>query len=51
MLRTRLIYVPDEECGRVYLILAYRKGKKETLTRGEEKELRRMAVELKNEEC
>ena len=36
----RVIYFPDEECGRVYMILAYGKGKKETLTRREEHELR-----------
>jgi len=47
----RVIYLPDEERGRVYMVLAYQKGRKETITRGEEKELRRISVELKNEEC
>jgi hypothetical protein len=47
----RVIYLPDEACERVYMILTYAKGAKETLTREEENELRRLATELKNEEC
>lgn len=47
----RVIYFPDEECGRVYMILAYGKGKKETLTRKEEHELRKLASDLKKEDC
>jgi hypothetical protein len=47
----RVIYFPDEPCGRVYMILAYGKGKKETLTRAEENELRKLATDLKNEDC
>jgi hypothetical protein len=48
---TRVIYFPDEECGRVYMILAYGKGEKATLTQREENELRKLATELKNQEC
>lgn len=33
------------------MILVYAKGMKETLTREEENELRRMATELTNEDC
>ena len=33
------------------MILAYGKGQKETLTRTEEHELRRLASELKKEDC
>jgi hypothetical protein len=47
----RVICFPDEECGRVYMILAYGKGKKETLTRSEEHELRKLASDLKKEKC
>lgn len=47
----RVIYLPDESCERVYMILVYAKGAKETLTREEENELRRLATELRNEEC
>lgn len=47
----RVIYLPDELCERVYMILVYAKGAKETLTREEENELRRLATELRNEEC
>jgi hypothetical protein len=47
----RVIYLPDEVCERVYMILVYAKGAKETLTREEENELRNLATELKNEEC
>lgn len=47
----RVVYFPDAECGRVYMILVYTKGAKDTLTREEEKELRRLALELKREDC
>lgn len=47
----RVIYFPDEDCGRVYMILAHGKGEKETLTQREENELRKLATKLKNEEC
>ena len=47
----RVIYLPDEPCERIYMILVYAKGAKETLTRQEENELRRLATELRNEEC
>lgn len=47
----RVIYFPDEECERVYMILAYAKGAKETLTRVEENELRELATQLETEEC
>ena len=47
----RVIYLPDEPCERVYMVLVYAKGAKETLTRGEENELRKLATALMNEEC
>lgn len=47
----RVIYFPDQECGRVYMILVYAKGAKGTLTREEENALRKLATELKNEDC
>ena len=47
----RIIYFRDESCERVYMILVYQKGMKETLTRAEENELRVLAAQLKNEEC
>ena len=46
-----MIYLPDEPCERVYMILVYAKGVKETLTRKEENELRSLATELRDEEC
>jgi hypothetical protein len=47
----RVIYFPDERCGRIYMILAYGKSRKETLTREEENQLRKLATHLKNEAC
>lgn len=47
----RVIYFPDEGCQRVYMVLAYGKGRKETLTRAEEQELLQLTTELKGEEC
>jgi hypothetical protein len=47
----RVIYLPDEPCERVYMILVYAKGVKETLTRKEENELHTLATELRDEEC
>jgi mRNA-degrading endonuclease RelE of RelBE toxin-antitoxin system len=47
----RVIYLPDEECGRVYMVLAYSKGRKDSLTRVEEQELMRLTTELKREDC
>lgn len=47
----RVIYFADQECERVYMILAYGKGAKETLTRAEENELSKLATQLENEEC
>jgi hypothetical protein len=47
----RVVYFPDERCGRVYMILAYAKGRKEALTRAEENELRNLATKLKPEDC
>ncbi|HUF66462.1 MAG TPA: type II toxin-antitoxin system RelE/ParE family toxin [Gemmatimonadaceae bacterium] len=47
----RIVYFPDERCERIYMILAYRKGTKETLTRAEENALRRLSAQLKKEGC
>lgn len=45
----RVVYLPDRECGRVYMILACRKGVKDTLTREEENVLRKLASELRGQ--
>ena len=47
----RIIYLLDEPCERVYLILAYAKGDQETLTKDEERTLRRLARALTQEPC
>jgi len=47
----RVIYLPDESCERIYMIMVYSKGTKEAMTREEQNELRKLATELKNEEC
>jgi hypothetical protein len=47
----RIVYLPDEACGRVYMILAYAKGAKDSLTRTQENELRRLVRELLEESC
>lgn len=47
----RVVYFPDARCGRVYMILIYRKGAKDTLTREEENQLRKLAAELRSEDC
>lgn len=43
---TRVIYYFVQERARLYLLLVYSKGVKDTLTRAEENELRRLAQEL-----
>ena len=40
----------DELCECVYMIVAYPKGKKESLTNSEENELRQLARKIKHEE-
>jgi hypothetical protein len=47
----RVVYFPDVRCGRVYMILAYGKDRKDTLTSREEGELRKLATVLKSEDC
>lgn len=47
----RIIYLPDEACERVYLILAYSKGTIDNLTRAQENELRKLARRLAGEDC
>lgn len=47
----RVIYYWDEGCERVYMLLVYAKGMRESLTRAETNELSRLARELKKEEC
>lgn len=47
----RVIYFLDERCERVYMILVYAKGMRESLSRAEANELSRIGRELKNEEC
>jgi hypothetical protein len=47
----RIVYLPDEVCERVYMILAYAKGAKDSLTRAQENELRRLVRELLKEPC
>lgn len=46
----RVIYLLDELCECVYMIVAYPKGKKESLTNSEENELRQLARKIKHEE-
>jgi hypothetical protein len=45
------IYLPDEPCERVYVILAYAKGTMDSLTRAQENELRKLTQELAGEDC
>lgn len=47
----RVIYLLDEACDRVYMILTYAKGTTDNLTRAEENELRKLARELTEEDC
>ena len=47
----RVVYLLDQRCERVYMILVYAKGARESLTRAEANELSTLARELKNEEC
>jgi hypothetical protein len=47
----RVIYFLDEGCERVYMILVYAKGMRESLSHAEANQLSRLAQELKNEEC
>ena len=47
----RVIYRPNEACGRVYMILAYAKGTMDNLTREQENELRKLSRELAREDC
>jgi hypothetical protein len=47
----RVIYRPNEACGRVYMILAYAKGTMDNLTREQENELRKLTRELAREDC
>jgi hypothetical protein len=46
----RVIYLLDELCECVYMIVAYSKGRKESLTNSEENELRQLARRIKHEE-
>jgi len=47
----RIVYLIDEPCERVYMIVAYPKGMKASLTNAEENELRWLAREIKQQEC
>jgi hypothetical protein len=47
----RVIYWPDEACGRVYVTYVYAKSRKETLTHGDESVLRMLSAELTAEDC
>jgi hypothetical protein len=47
----RIIYFPDMPCERVYMVLAYGKPKKDSLTDEEKAELKKLANILKNEAC
>jgi hypothetical protein len=47
----RIIYWPDEACGRVYVTFAYAKARKESLTHAEESVLRMLSAELAAEDC
>ena len=47
----RIIYLPDEACERVYMILAYAKGTVDNLTHAQENELRKLTRQLIAEEC
>lgn len=48
---TRVIYFFDDPCDRVYMLLVYAKGIRESLSRAEINELASLARELKKEEC
>lgn len=47
----RVIYFPDLPCNRIYMILAYGKAQKDSLTGEEKSRLRELAQALKEEEC